>query len=87
MHPSALISREQIQALHTQLSAVSESGDLTPPLVGVAMGQQRPDDHHDYMNDEVQPQKPAVHDYINQAVIDMVLTEPQGKVSTLSYVL
>ena len=79
MHRSALISREQIQVLHSQLAAVSVSGQM------VSQGdsktrQEKVADDHDYMNDSlITAETKSGHDYINQDVIDSVLSDDQGK--------
>ena len=79
MHSSALISREQIQALHSQLASMSAESP-------VAINIQQHDsssNHHDYMNDDVLLGKtvpvPVGSDYINQDIVDMVLTDGQGQ--------
>ncbi len=77
MYHSALISREQIQALHSQLAAVSASDGLVSPTSS-HIRQQKPEDH-DYMNDDMVAKEKLGHDYINQDVIDKAMTDGKGR--------
>ena len=75
---SALISREQIEALHNQLASMSTEGTVSP--IPISIREQESSNHHDYMNDDVLVSKAAGGaDYINQDIIDMVLTDGQGE--------
>ena len=81
MYNSALISREQIQVLHSQLAAVTVSGGVVSHADS-SIRQQKSSEDHDYVNDsEVATDTKSAHDYINQDIIDSVLTDNQGKQS------